>query len=167
VTGRIRRGQNSGNERRVPRDPLRSPIFPPDQTGGGWLVRAIRGFAAALGLLALCCASGAKADAVSAGQRAFARHDYVRAASAGSCGSRRPMTHARRCVSLHNRPCIQYPVSVLSRPAHLPLGRGAQKFLPIVDAGARAGLPHSEIAILKAVGANANGGKRAGGNTIV
>jgi hypothetical protein len=52
---------------------------------GGSLVRAIRGFAAALGLLALCCASGAKADAVSAGQRAFACHGYVREASAGSC----------------------------------------------------------------------------------
>ncbi len=47
----------------------------------GWRVRAIRGFAAALGLLALCCASGAKADTLSAGKRAFARHDYVRAAS--------------------------------------------------------------------------------------
>ena len=31
--------------------------------------------------LALCLASGAKADALSAGKRAFARHDYVRAAS--------------------------------------------------------------------------------------
>ena len=47
----------------------------------GWRVHAIRRFAAALGLLALCCASSAKADAVSAGKRAFARHDYVRAAS--------------------------------------------------------------------------------------
>ena len=47
----------------------------------GWRVHAIRRFAAALGLLALCYASGAKADAVSAGKRAFARHDYVRAAS--------------------------------------------------------------------------------------
>ncbi len=48
---------------------------------GGWRVRPIRRFAAALGLLALCWASGAKADATSAGMRAFARHDYVRAAS--------------------------------------------------------------------------------------
>jgi uncharacterized protein len=48
---------------------------------GGWRVRAIRSFGAALGLLALCSASGAEADAVSAGKRAFARHDYVRAAS--------------------------------------------------------------------------------------
>ena len=35
----------------------------------------------ALALAALCLASGAKADALSAGKRAFARHDYVRAAS--------------------------------------------------------------------------------------
>jgi TPR repeat protein len=48
---------------------------------GGWLVRASRRLAFALALAALCSASGAKADAVSAGQRAFARHDYVRAAS--------------------------------------------------------------------------------------
>jgi len=47
----------------------------------GWRAHAIRRFAAALGLLALCCVSSAKADAVSAGKRAFARHDYVRAAS--------------------------------------------------------------------------------------
>jgi uncharacterized protein len=47
----------------------------------GWHVRAVRCFVAALGLLALCCTSGAKADAVSAGRRAFARHDYLRAAS--------------------------------------------------------------------------------------
>jgi uncharacterized protein len=47
----------------------------------GWRVLAVRCFVAALGLLSLCCASGAKADAVSAGKRAFARHDYVRAAS--------------------------------------------------------------------------------------
>ncbi len=47
----------------------------------GWRVRAIRSFAAALALLALCSASGAKADALSAGKRAFARHDYVHAAS--------------------------------------------------------------------------------------
>ena len=45
----------------------------------GW--RATRGFAAALALFALCSVSGAKADALSAGKRAFARHDYVRAAS--------------------------------------------------------------------------------------
>jgi TPR repeat protein len=48
---------------------------------GGWLVRATRRLAFALALAALCLASGAKADAVSAGKRAFARHDYVRAAS--------------------------------------------------------------------------------------
>ena len=47
----------------------------------GWRVRAIRRFAATLWLFALCSSSGAKADAVSAGMRAFARHDYVRAAS--------------------------------------------------------------------------------------
>jgi uncharacterized protein len=49
--------------------------------GNGWRVRVTRNVAAALGLLALCWASGAKADALSAGKRAFARHDYVRAAS--------------------------------------------------------------------------------------
>ena len=48
---------------------------------GGWRVRATRRFAFALALTALCLASGAKADALSAGKRAFARHDYVRAAS--------------------------------------------------------------------------------------
>ena len=48
--------------------------------GGGWRVRAIRRFAAALGVLALCCTSGAKADSLNAGKRAFARHEYVRAA---------------------------------------------------------------------------------------
>jgi len=48
---------------------------------GGWLVRAARRLVAALGLFALCLASSAKADSVGAGKRAFARHDYVRAAS--------------------------------------------------------------------------------------
>ena len=48
---------------------------------GGWRVRAIRGLALAVSLGALCLASGAKADALAAGKRAFARHDYVRAAS--------------------------------------------------------------------------------------
>jgi TPR repeat protein len=48
--------------------------------GGGWRVRATRRLAFALALAALCLTSGAKADALSAGRRAFARHDYVRAA---------------------------------------------------------------------------------------
>jgi TPR repeat protein len=48
---------------------------------GGWLARATRRLVFALALAALCSASGAKADALSAGKRAFARHDYVRAAS--------------------------------------------------------------------------------------
>jgi hypothetical protein len=48
---------------------------------GGWLVRATRCLVFALALAALCFASGAEADALSAGKRAFARHDYVRAAS--------------------------------------------------------------------------------------
>ena len=48
---------------------------------GGWLVRAARRLVFALALTALCFASGAKAGALSAGMRAFARHDYVRAAS--------------------------------------------------------------------------------------
>jgi uncharacterized protein len=48
---------------------------------GGWLVRATRRLAFALTLAALCFVSGARADAVSAGMRAFARHDYVRAPS--------------------------------------------------------------------------------------
>ncbi len=43
--------------------------------------RRVRRFVAALGLFGLCCASGAKAESASAGTRAFARHDYVRAAS--------------------------------------------------------------------------------------
>jgi TPR repeat protein len=48
---------------------------------GGWRVRATRRLAFALALAALCLASGAKADALGGGKRAFARHDYVRAAS--------------------------------------------------------------------------------------
>jgi TPR repeat protein len=49
----------------------------------GWRVRAIRCFAFAftLALAGLCLVSGAEADPVSAGKRAFARHEYVRAAS--------------------------------------------------------------------------------------
>ena len=49
----------------------------------GWCIRAIRGFAVvfALALAAPCVVSGAKANSLSAGKRAFARHDYVRAAS--------------------------------------------------------------------------------------
>jgi TPR repeat protein len=48
---------------------------------GGGVVRSTRCLALALALAALCFASGAKADSVSAGKRAFERHDYVRAAS--------------------------------------------------------------------------------------
>jgi TPR repeat protein len=48
---------------------------------GGWLVSASRRIALTVALAALCFASGAKADGLSAGKRAFARHDYVRAAS--------------------------------------------------------------------------------------
>jgi uncharacterized protein len=48
---------------------------------GGWRRRVVRRFGFGLALGAMCLASGAKADAVSAGMRAFARHDYVRAAS--------------------------------------------------------------------------------------
>ena len=49
---------------------------------GAFRARAARRLAFALALAALCLASGAKADdALSAGTRAFARHDYVRAAS--------------------------------------------------------------------------------------
>lgn len=57
-------------------------MFATDRNGhdDGWRVRAIRRFAFALALAALCLGSGAKADALSAGKRAFARHDYVRAA---------------------------------------------------------------------------------------
>jgi uncharacterized protein len=47
--------------------------------GGQW-ARALRGRASALALVLLCLACSAKADALSAGVRAFARHDYVRAA---------------------------------------------------------------------------------------
>jgi uncharacterized protein len=46
-----------------------------------WFFRAARGLASALTMATLCFASGAKADALSAGTRAFVRHDYVRAAS--------------------------------------------------------------------------------------
>jgi hypothetical protein len=42
--------------------------------------RAFCCFIAALGLFALGCAPGAKAELTGAGKRAFARHDYVRAA---------------------------------------------------------------------------------------
>ena len=42
---------------------------------------AIRRFAFALAVSALCFASSAKADALSVGMRAFAQHDYVRASS--------------------------------------------------------------------------------------
>jgi uncharacterized protein len=52
-----------------------------NEQDGGWLVRAARRLAFALALAAVCLASSAKADAVSAGKRAFERHDYVRAAS--------------------------------------------------------------------------------------
>ena len=41
---------------------------------------AMRGVAMALLLAAMGCAAGAKADALTAGERAYARHDYVRAA---------------------------------------------------------------------------------------
>lgn len=52
-----------------------------NEQDGGWLLRAPRRLAFALTLAVLCFASGAKAEGVSAGMRAFARHDYVRAAS--------------------------------------------------------------------------------------
>lgn len=52
-----------------------------NERDGGGLLRATRRLAFALTLAALCFASGAKADALSAGMRAFARHDYDRAAS--------------------------------------------------------------------------------------
>ena len=48
---------------------------------GGWLVSASRRITFTVALAALCFASDAKADGLSAGKRAFARHDYVRAAS--------------------------------------------------------------------------------------
>ena len=51
-----------------------------NEHGGGRLVRAARRFAFALALGALCSASGAMAGSLSAGMRAFTRHDYVRAA---------------------------------------------------------------------------------------
>ena len=46
----------------------------------GWLVHAIRRLASTLALVALCLASNAKADALSAGKRSFERHDYIHAA---------------------------------------------------------------------------------------
>jgi hypothetical protein len=51
------------------------------EQGSRWLGHAARRLAFALTLTALCFACSAKADALSAGKRAFARHDYVRAAS--------------------------------------------------------------------------------------
>ena len=48
---------------------------------GGHFARAPRRLAFVLTLVALCFAPGARADALSAGKRAFGRHDYVRAAS--------------------------------------------------------------------------------------
>jgi uncharacterized protein len=53
----------------------------PNAQDGRWRSRAIRYLVFALALAALCLGSGAKADALSAGKRAFERHDYVRAAS--------------------------------------------------------------------------------------
>jgi TPR repeat protein len=53
-----------------------------DAHGGGRLVGpTTRRLTFALALAALCLASGARADSLSAGRRAFERHDYVRAAS--------------------------------------------------------------------------------------
>jgi uncharacterized protein len=48
---------------------------------GGRPVRPIRSLAFAVALGALSVAPGARADTLSAGKQAFARHDYVRAAS--------------------------------------------------------------------------------------
>jgi TPR repeat protein len=48
---------------------------------GGRLARPGCRLAFALALAALCLGSGAEADSLSAGKRAFERHDYVRAAS--------------------------------------------------------------------------------------
>jgi len=57
---------------------------PPDDyrsaRDGRRLVHAIRRLAPTLALAALCLASGAEADSLSAGKRAFERQDYVRAA---------------------------------------------------------------------------------------
>ena len=52
-----------------------------DALGNDRCICAIRRFVVALGLFALCFASTAKAGSAGAGERAFARHDYVRAAS--------------------------------------------------------------------------------------
>ena len=54
-----------------------------NQTGlaNGRRAGALRRFGASLVALALFYASGASADSLSAGSRAFVRHDYVRAAS--------------------------------------------------------------------------------------
>lgn len=48
--------------------------------GGRWGTRGLLGLAFAMALAALCPASGAKAGPLDAAKRAFARHDYVRAA---------------------------------------------------------------------------------------
>ncbi len=49
--------------------------------GRGRRASAVRRLALAVALAGLCLASGAKADALKSGMRAFARHDYVRAAA--------------------------------------------------------------------------------------
>jgi hypothetical protein len=48
---------------------------------GGLLLLAARRLVFALAVAALCSASGANADTLTAGKSAFARHDYARAAS--------------------------------------------------------------------------------------
>jgi TPR repeat protein len=52
-----------------------------NRDGRGRRASAGRRFAFALALAGLCLASGANADALKSGMRAFARHDYVRAAA--------------------------------------------------------------------------------------
>jgi TPR repeat protein len=52
-----------------------------DAPGRGRRASVGRGLALALAVAGLCLASGAQADALKSGTRAFARHDYVRAAA--------------------------------------------------------------------------------------
>jgi hypothetical protein len=63
---------------------------------------------------------------------------------------RRPRTHAHRRVSPHNRPLALIPRFCNIHFGTVNAGEGRYRFLPrflLIVAGARARLPHSEIAI--------------------
>jgi hypothetical protein len=69
-------------------------------------------------------------------------------------------------VSLDNRPLAFHASSMYCLAWHIcRRGGGAHRFLPVVTLGHELGFLIANRD-LNAVGANANGGKRAGGNTI-